>query len=947
MMRFATTVVFILTLLCQLSFGQTQTPVSGKGILTGKVTDAKTGEEMIGASVLLKGTYYGASVDVNGNYTIRNVNPGTYTLKVMFLGYTPIERTGLVVEAGKTLTINFQLQEASLQAEEVVVLGEKPILDLEQSTSSTRVSEDVIKAAPLKTVQDIVATQVGVTQTPDGIHIRGGRSYETAVYVDGVAATDPLSGTGFGLNVSNNAIKQLDVTTGGVGAEYGEAPAGVVAIQTQEGTDNFSVAVEHKRDNFGFNKNYASSFNTQTIDASIGGPTPLNLIKGFPGKLFFFASISMAASDDYYKNPAPQLHSSLVSDFFAPANDNLWSGLFKLTYKISPTDKFNVSVQRSISVNQNTQELQISGNTVQLQPGYQFAFALDPANADTYTHDTNVLNLSYAHTFSKNSLLSVQVSRLFTHLRTEVNGQKWRLDVINQVLDPSSIITGQIHYFNPTDSVIYALPGNGLYNNGGIATLWHDHTAEDYTLNTTFNYNTDDQVSRYTAGLEMKFSDYTWVDITSPWIGAPVSAGEASRQLGTAADIWQVSPSQGAFFVQDQIRFKGLIASIGLRLQYWFPGKFADDAALNPNSPLPAELQEQYRNTSYRIGDRFFKLRLLPKLNASFPVSDNQVMFFSYGHSSKLPHPSYLYAGLDPRYQDNSLYSPLGNPSLQPETTVAYEIGIRNQLSGSDALSITAFYKDIFDYIVSASYQYTDKRTGNSSTRLIYINQDYARVRGLEIAYTKRSGNWFEGNISLDYQIASGQSNSAGESTNIIQNSLTAGNQENFLAWDKPIEVKGYVMFRLKNDKGLFGVGFLNNWRLYVSGTYSSGLRYTPAIFVGIRASDGRPLYDSDVNNPYSQVGQYVLNFDLNLEKEISFGATAFRVFLQVQNLFNAKNAAIINPTTGKAYQYGDPVLETQRDPKYPTPTDSGLPPDNPARYQAPIHAMVGISYQF
>jgi hypothetical protein len=46
-----------------------------------------------------------------------------------------------------------------------------------------------------------------------------------------------------------------------------------------------------------------------------------------------------------------------------------------------------------------------------------------------------------------------------------------------------------------------------------------------------------------------------------------VLPGEPSRRLGSAFDIWQVNPAQGAFFVSDKIRYKGLIATLGVRLQ--------------------------------------------------------------------------------------------------------------------------------------------------------------------------------------------------------------------------------------------------------------------------------------------------------------------------------------------------------------------------------------------
>ena len=67
-----------------------------------------------------------------------------------------------------------------------------------------------------------------------------------------------------------------------------------------------------------------------------------------------------------------------------------------------------------------------------------------------------------------------------------------------------------------------------------------------------------------------------------------------------------------------------------------------------PDAPIADAIREAYYADSYGLGDRRFKMRLLPKFSASFPVRENQVLFFNYGHSTVMPHPSFIYTGLDP-----------------------------------------------------------------------------------------------------------------------------------------------------------------------------------------------------------------------------------------------------------------------------------------------------------
>lgn len=97
-----------------------------KAILTGKITDAKTGEPLPGVNVVIKGTYYGAASDINGNYIIRDLNPGTYNIDVSLIGYKLVQFTGVKVNPGERKVLNVKMEETVLTlGKEVVVIGEK------------------------------------------------------------------------------------------------------------------------------------------------------------------------------------------------------------------------------------------------------------------------------------------------------------------------------------------------------------------------------------------------------------------------------------------------------------------------------------------------------------------------------------------------------------------------------------------------------------------------------------------------------------------------------------------------------------------------------------------------------------------------------------------------------------------------------------------------------
>ncbi len=75
------------------------------GKLTGKIIDANTDEPLIGVNIILKGTYYGAASDINGKFTIENITPGTYNVRISFIGYKTVEYTGIKIECRENCRI--------------------------------------------------------------------------------------------------------------------------------------------------------------------------------------------------------------------------------------------------------------------------------------------------------------------------------------------------------------------------------------------------------------------------------------------------------------------------------------------------------------------------------------------------------------------------------------------------------------------------------------------------------------------------------------------------------------------------------------------------------------------------------------------------------------------------------------------------------------------------
>jgi outer membrane receptor protein involved in Fe transport len=894
-------------------------------VLQGKITDAHNTEGLPGANVMLKGTYYGAATDITGNYKISGVKAGTYNLEISLIGYKIIQLTGLVVNDSSLLTNDFKLESSALSlGTDIVVIGEKPLMDIESTESKKTIGSKEIEASVIENVTDLIRNQPGVVAEKNEIHIRGGRAYENSYLIDGLSIQDPFSGGTSGLMLSANSIEEVEVLTGGFNAEYGQSMSGVIEVKTKRGSDKLKGNFTYKTDKIGI-----TDQNSDVAEVSLSGTLPLTGRKGS-----FFASGYGLLSDTYLPHSHNLYSSVFGGSKYLPRGSNNYSGLFKGIWDFSPTRRLVFSISGSANIDQGFSANEFENPQADFN-SFPFQYQNNLDHYNTQSRISNQTSLTWTHTTSPSFFYEMRLSRFFTQLHSDVGGKHWLA-----YTQPIDIVP--INYFPITqpnnhhglDTLAYTVTtGDGFYDYGDGDT-WHDHYFEQYTLKSDMTKSIGEQ-NVLKSGLEENVQTMQMVDIIQPWSG--------QTGLGLNHDIYRVYPSSGAYYIQDKMTSSGLIVNLGMRFDWWFPGKYVDRAVQDSLIVSPA-LRQSYYNNTFDIFGRRGKAHLSPRLGISHPILDNAMLFYSYGHFSKLPQPQRVYAKLNSISQ--STYQLFGNPDLNPETTVSYELGLRYEVTTNDVLTVTAYYRDIFDYIAALKIT----QTGRTSTQsyLMYFNLDYARSRGLELEYKKRAGKICTADLTASYSIATGKSSSPKDELLVARGQLAERSiKENYLSWDRPLRLALDLNLFAgpKDHHSIFGLSLPTDWDMYIRGFLQSGKRYTT--YTKIERQGEQVQYVANNLDPNSGLSNTWHWVDFSVKKYFRAMGLRLSVFAEVTNLFNDKNSDIINPLTGKAYEYGDPVLDTWNDPLHPDPSPITPFPFNPARYLEPRNVKMGVSFSW
>ena len=903
-----------------------------KGHLSGKVTSYETEEPLSGANIIIVGTDFKTPTDRNGEFIFKNIPAGTYQIEASLIGYVKSKRSKVEVKPKETTHLLFKLRSSPIILEkEILVVGERPILDIKLPATKREFSLRELQLVPVTDLKDIVSQQVGVIQDKSQLHIRGGRSYENLFLIDELSINDPFTRSGYGFNISPSAIAGMSLVSGGVNVRYGQVTSGVVDMRIKEGKDKFEGSLTYKTDDFGFNSPF--NFNTDLLDFSLSGPAYFikSALSKFgldpSGDFYFFLNTNMNISNTHLDNPQNLYSSSFGKTRFSPRGDNRYLGIFKLTWK-DPSFKCFFTAGKSVVINQDKSLLLTRISTPTYSYGHPYEYSKLLKNYNVFTHEGNFQILSFQKILGERHLYSINLSRFFTNLHSDVNGKHWTQYTMPIDEEPYEIVLSpdSTHYIVVKD-------GDGFYDHGDGDT-WYDHWVETYGLKMDLTSVLSD-IHTLRIGLFEEYQTIQLLDIYEPWLG--------QSGFGLVYDLYKVFPNDGAIYLNNDLKLEQATFNFGFRYDFWFPGEYVDRAMQDTSLPtITQKMREEFKRRTTGFYGHQVKGVFSPRLGFSAPFGKSSTFFFNYGRLSRKPNPQYLYAKL--YSSTESTYQLWGNPNLNSERVTSYEIGIKSLLSQNDALSLVAYYRGLYDYITAARVTPDTLRPEN--VYLVYFNLDFASSKGVEIEYKRRVEDFFSGSIQLGFSKTVGErSEPADILKGIGGRSAQDIYQEVIFDWDKPWQVAlKATFFSEKKRFRLFGLKLPPNWDLNLNFWAHSGQRYTS--YKKVISSEGEISFvqDSEING---KIGKYWSSFDLSFQKHFLWKKLKYSFLLEVTNLFDHKNVVTINPLTGDAYKKGDVIPYGDHDPYLPERGTKVPLWSDPSRHLAPRNIKLGVSIKW
>lgn len=877
------------------------------GKIAGRITDFETGEPLAFAnlSIISKwidgvenkfDKHIGAASDINGEYFLLNISPGEYNLKVSYIGYYDEIRTKVSINVDKTTRIDFSLKSKALNVTGDVVVTAFSADKAERDLTATKSSYDLSKIESLPGVNDIGDILSLQADVSDG-HFRGGRSGESLYLIGGNSIVNPLNNSR-AFNPMSIAFEQVEVYTSGFSAEYGNVQSGVINMITKEGNSSkwqtridvastneyyktWGGSVYDKRNLIYFDLMNNPEEWVDGVDPASGKILWTHFGINFPENYlpvppFTFPPTRLTREDSIrtaslvrslwlqsardvgleYKKPDYRVDMALSG----PLAENLAlfvAGRYGAVNPILPSSEPDLEMQFLSSItykpNQNDKFKLLLNYNEQTQNEFDsdfFRYFERTFNININTNHSTQIGLEWNHVYSQSTFMDVKLGLLTTNDRDRIN-------LLNSN-EYSNIYNDNSNWRFYTDPSGHSV--------GNLNTSIGENNTKSFSISGSITSQLDNY-NLVKAGLQLFYYD---IDVNRRL--------SASNESSLRLEKYHKFPIEGAIYIQDKMEFEGMVANIGLRYDFYdFNTEYYTDKYSpfrNPNFN-PKDPESPYFSSSLAGKEKTkFNSVLQPRIGISFPVDDRTVLHLNYGVFTQRPAFQYIYVNRF-KLSPEPNFVRLGNPQLEPEKTISYDIGIVRNLPFGFSIDLSAYLKDISNLVQFAIY--IDESGNQYET---FDNKEYADVKGFQVDLEKNEG-FLRGFLKYSWQSSTGKSGSVfgvGARSVLLENDPVNNTlpepEDVYLDYDRTHRVLANLTLKTDDDGlGIGGFKPFSNMAISATYTYQSGRPFTyDASGQGLRFNLRTPN-ENDLK--------------IRIEKTILFGLTSLNIYLEGFNLLN------------------------------------------------------------
>ncbi len=913
------------------------------GRLAGLVTDAENGDPIPGVTVVIDGTTRGAITDVDGRYVILNLAPTTYTIRFSFVGYTTRVIDGILVTSGRTTPLDISLGTEVVEAGEVVVEAERPVVDVNQTTSRAIITGDEISRLPVATLQDVISR---TSNSYEGF-IRGSRRYETKTILDGIDISDAFNpiapnatGTAFAgavysntnkssetnpslFSINPDAVSEVTVNTGANESRYAAASGGVVTVALSEGTGpirgtaSFRYTPSYNRpgpDSLDFYQDTDLYFAERQAKIDAASPS---------AGLFNYTEGKYPIAEDPEVDARFSVGGSITDNwgFFA-------SGQWFQTNGYQPNEfrkRLNGQLKTTYTLGENTRITALGmaednglwgdwNNRSYLDFWRYYLEGVTQNDGGSYLGSVKITQL-----IGDKSFLDFQVYNTYKRTRygyvdddgdgfTELGEDGDFIDFTDPANIQKYIGTGADHskmfYENISDGFSDTqlfLPSGSRYK----AAQPQPYSEDATQTNLGFKLDYANQVSAnhfIQVGSEYKIRRFEYEQI----YGVDQSGAKLNGVIEPfIPQQWERKPTELAFYASDRMEYAGLIVNLGVRVELvdrdmekiadlFYP--FQRDTVTVTSSIDPTLTSTLARNNFRREGKVPVDFLFIPSIGVSHPIGTNGAMYFSYARTQQLLPYTTLYQFYDGNHSNNRFFN-YQDPEQDPITSNNYEVGVQWEFAEGWGADVNAYMRSIQNYsqtTLTAAHRAPAEGAPIlvGSPHTYATSFGYADVRGIELVLRRRP-------LQLAEDVALGVT--ASYTFSSVEQALIAGaNTRDFIApdgtvttlpFDDAVDYKNFPQNVRGGSSTLTG-GYDRTHRLVLRSVaslpYELSLGLTGSLESGF-------LYPREINaDPRDRellTGPTNYQIDLRLEKRFTFqGRYGVDVYVDITNLTDRDN---------------------------------------------------------